>query len=192
MERIVEAIPKYFPILQKPFCCSCACVQMVLLRHGIRPPTQDEIAKLTDVGVSKEDAKCFMGKLRVGKPYGIKTITKSTEARYNSFFKTKKFPFKVKAFKLSEIKDHKKFIIDNLEKGNDMHLELCMKNITGKANVHDCILSKIRCDSKTFVTIVDPWWANKQYHEVEMKTLLQSMDKKWFGRELGFLIYYEK
>jgi hypothetical protein len=104
----------------------------------------------------------------------------------------KGFPFKTKAFKASEIKDHKKFIIENLKKGNDMHLELSMKKITGKVNAHDCILSKIRCDAKTYVTVIDPWWANKQYHEIELKILLESMEKKWFGRELGFLIYYEK
>jgi hypothetical protein len=190
MEKIIEAIPKYFPILQKPFCCSCACVQMVLLRHGIIPPLQDDIAKFTGVPSVKEDLRCFMRKLKVMKSPHFDTATQSTERIYNKFFKSRNLPFKVKAFKVSSIKDPKKFIMENLIAGNDIHAEY-LQEVAGKSSIHDSIVSKIRYGRKTIVTLIDPWWANKQYHDVRLEDFISSM-KKVKERELGFLIYYEK
>jgi hypothetical protein len=192
MERTIEAEPSYTPLIQKPMCCSSACVQMIMLRHGINPPLQDEIAKETGVTISKEKADCFMESLVVlEKPYGIETATKKTESKINTFFEKKGFPFKVKAFRVSEIEDHRIFIVDNLDEGNDIHVEVCMKNITGNENCHDMILSKINLETNK-VTLIDPWWTNKQYHDIDLRVLIDSMDKKWFNRELGFLIYYKR
>jgi hypothetical protein len=188
-----EAKPKYIPLIQKPMCCNVTCTQMILQRHGITPPLQDEIAKHVGVTISKNDQKCFMRKLKVlKKPYGIETVTKKTENMYNKFFKAKRLPFRVKAFRLSKIKNYKRFIIENLKKGNDIQVEVSMKKINGKPTCHDLILSKISCNKKCYVILIDPWWMNKQFHRIKLETLIESMNKKWFNRELGFLIYYKK
>lgn len=188
----VEVKPKYMPLIQKPMCCNVTCTQMILLRHDIMPPLQDEIAKHVGVTISKKDQKCFMRKLKVlKKPYGIETVTKKTENRYNKFFKKKKLPLRVKAYRTSQIKNHIKFIIENMKKGNDIQVEVSMKKINGKLTCHDLVLSKIVCKRTCYVTLIDPWWMNKQIHRIKLKTLIESMNKKWFDRELGFLVYYK-
>ena len=125
----IQAKPMYIPLIQKPMCCNVTCTQMVLLRHGITPPLQDDIAKSIGVRIPKENRKSFMRKLIMPSkpPYGTDTITKKNEKRYNNFFEKSGLPFRVRIFMVSKIKNRKKFIVDNMKDGNDIHVEVCMK-----------------------------------------------------------------
>ncbi|UCD04570.1 MAG: C39 family peptidase [Candidatus Woesearchaeota archaeon] len=164
----VEIKPKYFPLIQKPMMCCVTCLQMILFRHGYKY-TQDYIAK------------------GIGKYPRYKTVESAD--KINSFFEKEKLPFKVEAFKISQIKDPKEFIINNLKKSNDVWAESCNKPLHNSESGHDILIQSIK---DTTLTVVDPLGRRDQIYTVTLKKLTDAMDKKHDGRERGFMVVDKK
>ena len=57
--------PKYIPMVQRPRCCSAACLQMILYRRGFGLYDQEKLAKHLNTNVDKDDFNAFNEKLSI-------------------------------------------------------------------------------------------------------------------------------
>src|SRR3989344_1434983 len=111
---------RYAPIKQLPFCCVPACISMVLDRRNISYGSQEEIGYQLGLAVPKEFSARFP-KARFEKPAsGWGTEIQKDAYSLNNFFKKNSFPLKETGFFVDEIRDPKKFLIDNLSKNKDI------------------------------------------------------------------------
>ena len=186
--------PKYIPLVQKPFCCSVTCLQMILYRRGLGLFDQEELAKFFKINVCKNDLKCFNAKLEVFNPtnIGISIKTTDSEKIINQFFKEKNINLNAKAFKYSKISNLKEFLIENLKNNNDLWLEYKTHKIHGNKFIHDNVIESVKTISgKTKITLVDPYWEYKPRLDVSIEDLEESISDK-FGRETGFIVISKK
>ena len=77
-----EMNSRYVPVAQKPFCCVPACLQMILNKHGINPPTQDMLGYHLGLVVPPEKADKF-SPVRIGSGPEAGTGTRIFEPEYN-------------------------------------------------------------------------------------------------------------
>jgi len=112
---------KYKHIEQQPYCCVPACISMILDRRKIKHRSQEEIGYELGL-VVPEDKAHFFTKVRTCKKiiasYG--THTRKKEYSVNNYFSKNQIKLKEIYYHPDNIKDIKKFIIQNLQKGNDL------------------------------------------------------------------------
>ena len=113
--------PPYKPIKQLPYCCVPACLSMILDRRKIKHKSQEEIGYELGL-VVPEDKIHFFTKVRTSKKPNTGYGTPAGKKKYsiNDYFSKNKIKLKETYYQPHQIKDVKQFIIQNLQKGNDL------------------------------------------------------------------------
>ncbi len=157
---------------------------MILYRRGFGLFDQEKLAKYFNIKVSKDDAEAFNEKLNIYESSdkgGMKTT--ESENIINQFFKEEKIPLVAKSVKPSEINDLEEFIIDNLNKNNDLWMEYQTYKVHKKEKKkkwyipewmddHDNVVEGIKKNTiGTKVLLVDPFWYNKPRTEADIKNV---------------------
>ena len=177
----------YKHLLQKPSMCGPACIQMVLLRKGMWMD-QEEIAEKVNARIFADQKDFFSKKLRITKDdieVGIR-LREFGEERIRNFFKNLKPSLKTEIFQVSEIKEVKDFIKENLNKNNDIIANIHMRYFDKKRKFgHFVLVSEIKGDR---VTLCDPSPNSQNLWITTIDKLVKSMSKKIDGLERGFAI----
>lgn len=114
-------------------------------------------------------------------------------SRTNRFFKKYKIPLKTKKITHSEIKDAARLIRENLSKGRDLMLITYMSAIDPKKKYgHALLVSEIILGKKPKLIVGDPEFASKKFWEVDLKKVIDGMDKKFDGEERGIFIFSKR
>lgn len=181
----------YQHLVQKPYLCGPACIQMILLRRGIWIE-QEEIAKEVGVKIPKKDRDVFYIPLPIGKTqkeYGI-SLTDFNGKKIRDFLKARNIQLQIRAYLLNEITDVPQFIKNNLNKGNDIIANFWMKHFNNSLDWgHFSLISEI---SGKIVTLCDPWPQNKSFWKTDINELEKTMSKSFDGSERGFITFIEK
>ncbi len=172
MKHKVVLKNEYFPVIQKPLLCVCACFQMVLLRNGYKPPLQEEIAHALGIIVNKETNKNLIKELKTSEKiddWGFDTI--KDVSKINDYLKNNGFKLNAVSYKLVDIDDLENFIRINIIKNNDVWIEFNKKPIYNEDGYHDNVINSIfKRGENTYVEMIDPGRDRKQVH-------IQPLDK---------------
>lgn len=191
----IELKPAYRHIVEKPYLCGPACVQMILIRRNLSWIDQEEIAAgLEKFGVTRDAVKSFTKKLRIVPKKDAGIYMKDFAKSLPKFFRKRKLPLRVERYFVSKINDVEKFIIRNLKEGNDIIANVRMEPILKKEKAYGHYLpiqSFSKQGNKIKVEVCDVYWKNKSFYEIDLKTLIDGMSKKWDGVERGFLVIKE-
>lgn len=105
---------KYEKIAQKPYCCTAACLEMILKRNGINDYEQEDIAYDLGLIVPPDYVDRFK-RVRTGqKPIaGYGTQIQKEKYSVNNFFKKNNIPLINEYHYITGIKEAKKFLKDN-------------------------------------------------------------------------------
>lgn len=178
----------YKHLVEKPSLCGPACIQMILLRRGVWID-QEEIAKEVGARIMPKEYKFFSLKFRLSKDpndAGI-NLVEFDKKRVKYFFKKHKLTINSEVFHISKISNVKKFIKENLDKGNDVMVNFHMSYFDkSKKWGHFNLIEKIKGD---VITFCDPSPESKSYWITTISNLVASMDKKIDGKERGFVIF---
>ncbi len=180
----------YKPITQEPYCCVPACISMVLDRRKIKHASQEEIGYELGLTVPKKDAHLFR-KVRTGKTpiSGYGTQVQKKKYSINNYFSRNKINLKEKYFPAERIKNIRKFILENLESGNDMIVCFDNKKLYNVGiGGHVSLIGKI---GNGFVILIDPERGVPKRRKVEIRKLVNAM--KFHGKKKrgGFWMIHE-
>ena len=162
---------------------------MVILRRNLGWIDQEQIAKEMGAAIWKDAIISFNEKLKIAKTAkdaGV-SLKGFKEAKIKKFFIKHKLPLKAEVFYVSGIKDVKKFIADNLKKGNDVMLNIHMKHFDKKKKYgHFTLVSELNGDK---VTMCDPTRTHKSFWKADVNEVVKSMGKQFDKKERGFVIF---
>lgn len=182
---------RYKHLVEKPSLCGPTCVQMMLLRRGVFID-QEQIAKELGAKILPGEQSSFSIKLELAKnpkDAGI-SLGEFSETKIKNFFTKHKVPLLSEVFYIRKVKDVKRFIKENLTKGNDIMANFHMRYFDKKKNWgHFNLIEAINANTITFC---DPWPENKSFWKTSIKGLVASMDKKIDGKERGFVVFSGK
>lgn len=169
-----EVISRYIPITQQPYCCVPACIQMILIKRKLTLISQEEIWWWLWLIVPEEDKYLFWKVRTWNKPSAGWWTQKWTRYSINTLFKAKKYPLKEKFYFIIDYKEAEKFIINNINKNNDILVCFSYWKLYNTGNLwwH---LSLINSINNWKVVLVDPSEKHPKYREVEFKLLLDSI-----------------
>ncbi|MBN2094722.1 MAG: hypothetical protein JW727_01620 [Candidatus Aenigmarchaeota archaeon] len=170
---------KYIPLIQKPDCCSAACLQMILFKRGFTRFTQEKIAKELGLYIGPKNKDAFSEKLKVrSKKSDINETVKSAR-KINEFFRKNRIPLSARGFKISQIENPEEFIRQALDKDYDLWAEFSNMPIYGTSGGHDCLISGLKKKGRQcFAELVDPYWGHKQVYLVPLDRLIKAMQKE--------------
>jgi len=185
---IAKVNPMYKHLTQKKIFCGPTCLQMILFRRGIWY-NQERLAKEIDVGISKKIEDLYLLPFDVYPSKDDRTglsFYRFKEDRINNFLR--RFKLKATAFYVSEIKDIKKFVIENLRRGRDIIMNFWWEPFLGKDNGGHYVLIA-DYDTKTDdLTVCDPSSERKSFWKGKLKDFAEAMGKKWDKKERGFVV----
>lgn len=175
----------YKHLVEKPNLCGSACIQMILLRRGMWID-QEQIAKSVDTKIPKKDLDKYKIKLKTTEnkdKFGI-SFKDFKGKRIKNFLA--KQNLKTRIFYISEIKDVKLFVEDNLIKGSDIIANFYMRHFDkSKDWGHFSLIASVKNNN---LTIVDPEPSNKSEWQTGINKLSQAMGEQFDGRERGFIV----
>ena len=182
--------PFYKPIKQKPYCCVPACIFMVLDRRKIKHGSQEEIGCELGLVVPKGKAQ-FFTKIKTGKKpiAGYGTQVNKKKYSINNYFFKNNIKLKEAYYLLEEIKDIKKFIVENLKSGNDLIVCFDSKKLYGIGDYgHVSLIQNI---NNSIITLIDSENNVPNKRKVNLQKLVDAM--KCHGKEKrgGFWIISE-
>ncbi len=182
--------PPYKPITQLPYHCVPACLKMVLDRRKIKHGTQDEIGHELGLIVPNEIAHKFK-KVKTGsKPIaGYGTQVAKKRFSINHFFRKYKIDLKESYFPLEKVKNHSKFISDNISKANDVIVCFNSKRLFGSGDWgHACVIQSI---NRNIVTLIDPGRSVPKKRRAELPNLIDAIKRHGKKRRGGFWVISE-
>jgi len=187
----VKLNPSYRHLVQKPGLCGPCCLQMILLRRGLKWIDQEEIAYNLGMPVHINDKDIYMYKMptvdtykKVG-PY----LRELGEKKAQDFIKKFKLPLSINIRYISEIKDPQKFISDNLKKGNDIITNFWFKPLGWGDYGHFMLISEIDGNR---IKLCDSARNHKSYWWISIDKAVAGMSKEFDGNERGFAVVSEK
>lgn len=190
-----EVKPAYVPFTQHRWCCVPTVLQMIFYRRGIPLRSQEDIGYELGLQVPEKD-KTFFNRVRVAlkKPaagYGTQAHTKGFSI--NDFFRKYKLNLTETLYGIEDIEDIKKFIIQNIKKGNDLILGFNDRKINPKGwdGGHVCLLSSFD-DKKEIVIFINPSTRVSNYQEIKLSKLLSAMKYHGKSKGGGFWVISEK
>lgn len=188
---ILKPSPQYKPLVQMKYCCAACSILWILHRRGYWVD-QEIIAKEIGIKIPKKFQKLFRVKMKTTRKrseYGAPRLIAKDSHLVNRFLKKYKIPLKMTPFKISKIKDPKKFIIDNLKKGNDLMLSFHWRGLGKRWNWgHVCVLAEFDT-ARNIVTIGDPAYNMPKFWKINLHKLVRAMSSEWDGRERGFYVF---
>lgn len=180
---------KYIPITEQRYCCVPACIQMILLKRNIPLKSQEEIGYDLGLIVPKRDKKLFK-KVRTGKKpkAGWGTQTRKPAYSINSFFRKKKINLKERYYFLTEPKEIKRFLKENLNR-KDIIACFNYRKLYNKGgnSGHVSIVDSIK---NNHITLIDPECQVPKYRKVSLKQLSRSIKFHGGERRAGFWVIF--
>lgn len=170
---------RYFPITQKPFCCTPACLQMVLLRRKLPVFSQEHIGKELGLVVPKRYAKILPAAKTGKKPSsGWGTQVQKKEYSINKFFKKYKIPLKEKYAPLSKVEDVKTWIKSQIKKDKDILVCFNYKKLyKDEGEGHVSVIDSVSDDK---IMLIDPEKNVQKFREVKITDLIKAI--KYHGK----------
>ena len=101
----------YKLIVEKPYCCVPATIQMILARRGLSYESQDDIGKQLGL-IVPPDAVSEFSNVRTGPEpkAGYGTQISKDEFSIDKYFKQQKIPLKIENYKPKNVEDLEKTI----------------------------------------------------------------------------------
>lgn len=180
----MKITPSYKHLTQKSSFCGPASLQMILFRRGFWTE-QEELAKKLNTKIKKKNKDRYMFNFEVDDSDAGVPLEKFAEIKEL----LKEYGLKAKILKTSEIKDLKELIQRNLEKGNDIILNIHRGYYDPKKNWgHFCLVNSIEGEE---IKICDPSYEDKSYWKTSVEDLKQAMSDKIDGKQRGIVIISE-
>lgn len=183
--------PNYKPLVQMRWCCAACAVQWVLCRRGFWVD-QEIIAKELDTKIPKNLAKLFSTRLKTckrKKDCGTMCFANKKSTLVNDFLKKYRIPLKHRTFLISEIKNPKEFLIENIKSGNDILLSFNWKGIGKRWNWGHIVLISEFNTKINELTLGDPSQENPKFWKIKLNKITHAMLPKWDKIERGFYIF---
>ena len=185
--------PSYVSLIQKPYCCAVACLQMILYRNGCGLFDQETLAIKFGVKIAPADAAAFSAAMPImtksNCDEGIQTIESGNQI--NSFFDEMRIPLRAQSFKRSALKDIPAFLNEHLGKDHDIWVEYHTNEIysdfPNEAElIHDGLIESFDSASQK-IALIDPMPNHRQRNVIALEALERSISKQ-YGRETGFIV----
>lgn len=188
----MQEIINYKHINQKRFCCVPVCIQMILKRHKIKSPTQEEIGKELGLIIPEGYKKIFPS-IKTGKrpPAGYGTRVNMKKCSTNNFFKKYKIPLKETYFPLKRIENIKRFILENIKKSNDIIVCFNYKKLYNFGNEGGHV-SIVNSFNKNKISLIDPSKKFKKLRKVNLLDLVNSIRYHGENKRAGFWVISKK
>lgn len=177
----------YKPIKQKPYCCVPACIFMVLDRRKIKHGSQEEIGRELGLVVPKEKTHLFIKIRTAKKPIaGYGTQVNKKKYSINNYFLKNNIKLKEVYYLLEEIKDIKKFIVENLKSGNDLIVCFDSRKLYGIGDYgHVSLIQNI---NNNIITLIDPEKDVPNKRKVDLQKLVEAMKRHGKEKRGGFWV----
>lgn len=164
-------------------------MQMILLRRNLGWIDQEDIAKEVGARIFPSAKKSFTARLKTTK--SKKHVGLDMEdfvgKQMLSFFKKHKLPLKAQISWVSEIKDARKFIEENLSEKNDVMACFHGSYFDKKwLYGHYALIAALDGDK---VTLCDPEKTHKSFWTTTVNKLIKAMSKQFDGYERGFVVF---
>lgn len=178
---------KYQKIIQEPYCCVGACLEMILNRYHIQNKGQKEIACELGLIIPRKYQSQFKNAIIGKKPNaGYGTQIQKTEYSINHFFQKNKINLKEEYKFLTEVSEVKEFLIKNKEKDIMIccHAET-LYNDPKQDWGHMILFETI--ESNNTVIILDPS-KEKNREKITLKTLTKAVSIHGYKNGAGFYL----
>ncbi len=181
-------LPPYTRLVQMPFFCAPACLQMILFRRGYGLRDQEDIALELGVKVTQEVQKNLRVKLEYAPPEtaGIETIL--ADQRINEYFSRNRIPLVARSVRASQIRTLGQWVSGHLQARHDLWLEYHADAMCGSPAIHDSLIES--CD-RVSITVVDPSWDQPGRHTHSIDVVAEAIGTK-YGRETGIIVVKQK
>ena len=164
---------KYRKVIQKPYCCVGACLEMVLNRNNINNNGQVDIACKLGLTVPEEYKDKYPNAIIGEKPEaGFGTQIQKEEFSINKFFKKNNIELREEYHFITDISIVKKFLLDNKE----YDILICCHCATLYDDPcadwgHMILFERIENNN---ITILDPS-SKRNYETISLKKLLNAV-----------------
>lgn len=182
----------YKSLTQMKWCCAACAVLWILHRRGYWVE-QADIAREIKIRIPKKDLKLFSAKMAITRKrndYGAPDLIGKDAFLINQFLKRHKIPLKMNSWKIGLIENPKKFIVENIKKGNDVMLSFHWRGLGLKGKGHVAVLAEID-DKENTVIIGDSAINRPKFWKVKLDKLVRAMSAQYDHCERGFYIFEE-
>lgn len=177
---------KYKKVIQKPYCCVGACMEMILNRHNITNTGQIDIACQLGLIVPSEYKATYVDAMVGEKPSaGYGTQIQKEEYSINNYFKQNNIKLRQEYYFITNIENAKKFILDNIE--NDILICCHCATLYDAPHANWGHMVLFENISNNDITILDPS-AKRNYETIPLKKLLESISIHGIDNGAGFYL----
>lgn len=154
---------------------------------------QETIGRYLNVKIPRSQRKMFTMRIRTSKKKKDWGSGKVLEKNLiEGFFKSKRIPLSCHPYFYDKIDNHKKFILDNLRKGNDIIFAFHWKGMGKKLNWgHVCVVAGFD-ESKNVVLVGDPGQNTPKFRKMRLAKIVHAMHEQYDGDKRGFFIIGKK
>lgn len=178
---------RYVPLVQQPYCCVPACIQMVLLRRRLQLLAQEEIGKELGLVVPKEYKKIFPTIKTKDKPSaGYGTQIHKTKYSLNSFFLKHRYHLKEEYYPLSRISNINNWLRNTLTKDND--IVVCFNYSKLYVEEGEGHVSLINSISGNNLILIDPRYKSPKIRCVSLPKLIAAIKAHGEINRAGFWV----
>ena len=177
---------KYTKVIQKPYCCVGACMEMILNRNNILNGGQVDIACKLGLTVPEEYKDMFPNAIFGSKPSaGYGTQIQKEEYSINNFFKSNSINLIEEYYFITSEKETKKFLLKNKE--NDILVCCHCATVYDSPHAdwgHMLLVENIVGNN---VILLDPG-AHRNYEKIALKQLVKSIIVHGKNNGAGFYL----
>lgn len=177
---------KYTKVIQKPYCCVGACIEMILNRSNITNKGQVEIAYKLGLTLPEQYRTIYPNAIFSPKPSaGYGTQIQREEYSINNFFKNNNINLISEYHYITTEFEAKKFLLNNIQ--NDIMICLhcgTLYDSKGEDWGHMLLIEKINDDS---VVLLDPE-EDRDYETVSIEKLVKAITIHGENNGAGFYL----
>lgn len=186
-------LSSYIPLIQQPYCCVPACIQMILLRRKLPLFSQEEIGKDLGLTVPRAYKKILPGTRTARKaPDGLwGTQVQKKKYSLNNFFEKHHLPLLEQYFPTTTIDQPALWVTQKLKSPKtDIIVCFSYKGLykTGSGG-HVSLITAFAGDK---VTLLDPLPEVPKNRVVKLNDLLHAMKRHGLSSRQGFWIIENK
>jgi hypothetical protein len=193
MKEIIPSDSKYIPITQQKWCCVPACIQMIMLRHGLKLIPAELIGYELGLIVPKEDSELFWNPRIGSRPNaGFGTQIQIDEFSINNAFKRLNMPLSV-LYKLigqfDSVDDLREFF-NRINENLDYLICFDWKELFDEeySGGHVCVLDKVDLE-RDILRIIDPEYESPKWREVTIEKMYKAMKAHGAKNSAGFWVF---
>jgi len=184
-----EIDPPYKHLVQKPYLCAAASVQMILPRRGVW--IEQELVAL---GLGTRIPRSALNEFHIPLPVveaaneagtGLEVFSGENVA---SFFESNGLNLRLATYHVNDIPDVETFLLESLSKGRDVLVNYSCKLYKPESEEgHYSVISAI---DGAVVTLCDPWIHNKSFWETTVTDLMRHVDTETYdGSRRGLVLF---